>query len=102
MARLCPSRLSYLTDLSDREFARVEVGAIHNPTSSSDFLRRMHVEVDGVAQLVSELLDLARMDAGRLELPQRVSRGTRWSTTRSSGSALGRSARPAGDGPRRR
>ena len=63
MARLCPSRLSYLTDLSDREFARVEVGAIHNPTSSSDFLRRMHVEVDGVAQLVSELLDLARMDA---------------------------------------
>ena len=28
----------------------------------------MHVEVDGLAQLVSELLDLARIEAGRLQL----------------------------------
>jgi hypothetical protein len=33
----------------------------------------MHVEVDGLAQLVAELLELARIEAGRLDLDLRVS-----------------------------
>jgi signal transduction histidine kinase len=46
----------------------LEAGAMEDPVHGPDFLRRMHVEVDGLAQLVSELLDLARLEAGRLEL----------------------------------
>lgn len=46
----------------------LEEGAIEDPVEGPNFLRRMHTEVDGLAQLVSELLDLARAEAGRLEL----------------------------------
>ena len=46
----------------------LEDGAIDDPEVGPDFLRRMHVEVDGLAELVVELLELARAEAGRLEL----------------------------------
>jgi two-component system, OmpR family, phosphate regulon sensor histidine kinase PhoR len=43
-------------------------GALEDPEAGPDFLRRMQVEVDGLAQLVVELLDLARAEAGKLDL----------------------------------
>ncbi|MBV9355559.1 MAG: HAMP domain-containing histidine kinase, partial [Chloroflexi bacterium] len=46
----------------------LEAGALDDPTAGPDFLRRMHIEVDGLAHLVTELLELARVEAGRLEL----------------------------------
>jgi two-component system phosphate regulon sensor histidine kinase PhoR len=46
----------------------LQAGALDDPAVGPDFLRRMHVEVDGLAQLVTELLELARAEAGRLEL----------------------------------
>jgi two-component system phosphate regulon sensor histidine kinase PhoR len=46
----------------------LEQGAIDDPVEGPQFLHRMHVEVDGLAQLVTELLDLARAEAGRLDL----------------------------------
>lgn len=46
----------------------LEQGAIDDPIEGPQFLHRMHVEVDGLAQLVAELLDLARAEAGRLDL----------------------------------
>jgi signal transduction histidine kinase len=46
----------------------LEAGAMEDPVHGPDFLRRMHVEVDGLAHLVGDLLDLARLEAGRLEL----------------------------------
>ena len=46
----------------------LEQGAIDDPVEGPRFLHRMHVEVDGLAQMVAELLDLARAEAGRLEL----------------------------------
>ena len=46
----------------------LEAGALEDPEAGPDFLRRMHVEVDGLAELVTELLELARAEAGKLEL----------------------------------
>ncbi len=46
----------------------LQAGAIDDPEAGPDFLRRMHVEVEGLAQLVAELLQLARAEAGKLEL----------------------------------
>ncbi|MBV9329283.1 MAG: PAS domain-containing protein [Chloroflexi bacterium] len=46
----------------------LEQGAIDDPIEGPQFLHRMHVEVDGLAQMVTELLDLARAEAGRLDL----------------------------------
>jgi two-component system phosphate regulon sensor histidine kinase PhoR len=46
----------------------LEGGAIDDPLEGPQFLHRMHIEVDGLAQMVTELLDLARAEAGRLEL----------------------------------
>lgn len=43
-------------------------GAIDDPVEGPRFLERMHVEVDGLAQMVTELLELARAEAGRLDL----------------------------------
>lgn len=43
----------------------LESGALDDPPAARDFLGRMHVEVDGLAQLVQELLDLARIESGR-------------------------------------
>jgi two-component system, OmpR family, phosphate regulon sensor histidine kinase PhoR len=46
----------------------LEQGAIDDPLEGPEFLRLMHTEVDGLAQLIAELLELARAEAGRLEL----------------------------------
>lgn len=46
----------------------LEAGALDDAQAGPDFLRRMHIEVDGLAELVVELLELARAEAGRLEL----------------------------------
>src|SRR5919197_70814 len=46
----------------------LQAGALDDPEAGPDFLRRMHVEVEGLAQLVAELLQLARVEAGKLEL----------------------------------
>jgi two-component system phosphate regulon sensor histidine kinase PhoR len=46
----------------------LEQGAIEDPVEGPRFVHRMHIEVDGLAQMVSELLDLARAEAGRLDL----------------------------------
>ncbi len=46
----------------------LEQGAIDDPVEGPGFLHLMHIEVDGLAQLVTELLDLARAEAGRLDL----------------------------------
>jgi two-component system, OmpR family, phosphate regulon sensor histidine kinase PhoR len=46
----------------------LEAGALTDPEAGPDFLRRMHVEVDGLALLVTELLELARAEASRLDL----------------------------------
>jgi len=46
----------------------LEHGAVDDPVEGPEFLRLMHTEVDGLAQLVAELLELARAEAGRLDL----------------------------------
>jgi two-component system, OmpR family, phosphate regulon sensor histidine kinase PhoR len=46
----------------------LEDGALEDPSVSRDFLGRMHVEVDGLAKLIEELLQLARMESGRAML----------------------------------
>ena len=46
----------------------LEAGALHDPDVSSDFLSRIISEVDRLAQLVDELLDLARLESGRVHL----------------------------------
>ena len=46
----------------------LEGGAKDDPKARIEFLRRMHIEVDGLAHLVTELLTLARVEAGRIEL----------------------------------
>jgi two-component system phosphate regulon sensor histidine kinase PhoR len=46
----------------------LEDGAIDDPVEGPRFLGRMHIEVDRLAQMVTELLDLARAEAGRLDL----------------------------------
>jgi two-component system phosphate regulon sensor histidine kinase PhoR len=43
----------------------LEDGAIDDRDAALDFLARMHVEVDGLAQLVEELLELSRIESGR-------------------------------------
>jgi two-component system phosphate regulon sensor histidine kinase PhoR len=46
----------------------LEAGALHDPSVSADFLRRVVSEVDRLAQIVDELLDLARLESGRIRL----------------------------------
>ena len=43
-------------------------GAIDDQTAASDFLGRIEAEVDRLAQLVAELTELSRIEAGRVEL----------------------------------
>lgn len=43
----------------------LEDGALDDPPAARDFLQRMHVEVDDLAQLVQELLDLSRIESGQ-------------------------------------
>jgi two-component system phosphate regulon sensor histidine kinase PhoR len=45
----------------------LEEGALDDPPAARDFLRRIHVEVDGLAQLVEELLELSRVESGRAQ-----------------------------------
>lgn len=44
----------------------LEDGALEDPEAARDFLSRMHVEVDGLAQLVEELLELSRIESGQV------------------------------------
>jgi two-component system phosphate regulon sensor histidine kinase PhoR len=46
----------------------LEAGAIDDPAVSGDFLGRIVGEVDRLAALVDELLDLARLESGRLTM----------------------------------
>jgi two-component system phosphate regulon sensor histidine kinase PhoR len=46
----------------------LEVGAIDDPLVAHDFLTRIIAEVDRLAALVDELLDLARLESGRVTL----------------------------------
>lgn len=46
----------------------LEDGALDDPPAAREFLGRMHVEVDGLSQLVEELLELARIESGRIQL----------------------------------
>jgi signal transduction histidine kinase len=42
----------------------LESGAMHDPAAARDFISRMRLEIDEMAQLVSELLTLARIESG--------------------------------------
>ena len=46
----------------------LEDGALDDPPAAREFLTRMHVEVDGLSQMVEELLELARIESGRVQL----------------------------------
>ncbi len=46
----------------------LEAGAVDDPDVSGDFLRRIVGEVDRLALLVDELLDLARLESGRVTI----------------------------------
>jgi len=46
----------------------LEAGAVDDPAVADDFLRRIIGEVDRLAALVEELLDLARLESGRVVL----------------------------------
>jgi len=51
----------------------LEDGALDDPPAARNFLRHMHLEVDKLAQLVTELLELSRVESGRAEFSvQRV------------------------------
>lgn len=43
-------------------------GALEDAAAAQDFLKRMEVEVDGLAQLVRELLELSRIESGQVAL----------------------------------
>ncbi|MDO8505993.1 MAG: histidine kinase dimerization/phospho-acceptor domain-containing protein, partial [Candidatus Limnocylindria bacterium] len=42
----------------------LEEGALEDPAAARDFVARMHREIDGLAQLVNELLALTRIESG--------------------------------------
>ena len=44
----------------------LEDGALEDPTVARDFLGKMHSEVDRLNQMVEELLELARIESGRV------------------------------------
>lgn len=46
----------------------LEDGAINEPDVARDFLSKMHEEVDGLTQLVSELLELSRIESRQVSL----------------------------------
>lgn len=43
-------------------------GAINDPEAADDFLNRLDVEVDGMTQMVSELIELSRIETGKIKL----------------------------------
>jgi two-component system phosphate regulon sensor histidine kinase PhoR len=51
----------------------LEEGALDDPPAAREFLAQMHVEVDSLAQMVQELLDLSKIESGQAILrPQSV------------------------------
>ncbi|MCA9859792.1 MAG: hypothetical protein KC438_08725, partial [Thermomicrobiales bacterium] len=52
----------------------LEAGAIDDPEVSSDFLRRIVIEVERLNALVDDLLDLGRLESNRLPLDYRTYR----------------------------
>ncbi|HVC33534.1 MAG TPA: ATP-binding protein [Chloroflexota bacterium] len=46
----------------------LEDGALEDPPAAREFLGRMQVEVDGLSQMVEELLELARIESGQVQL----------------------------------
>lgn len=50
----------------------LEAGAVDDPEVSADFLGRIVIEVDRLNSLVDELLDLGRLESGRLALDYRT------------------------------
>lgn len=46
----------------------LEEGALEEPEVARDFLARIHVETDGLAHLIEELLELTRIESGRVQL----------------------------------
>ena len=46
----------------------LEEGAIGEPEVARDFLSKMHVELDGLTQMVTELLELSRIESGKATL----------------------------------
>jgi two-component system phosphate regulon sensor histidine kinase PhoR len=49
----------------------LEAGAVEDPEQAKEFIRRLQVEVDGLALLVEELFELARVESGRPALNRR-------------------------------
>jgi two-component system phosphate regulon sensor histidine kinase PhoR len=49
----------------------LEEGALADPPVARDFVRRMHGEIDGLAQLVNELLTLSRIESGADRMERR-------------------------------
>ena len=43
----------------------LESGALEDPEAASDFIRRMQSEIDGLAELVEELLLISRLESGQ-------------------------------------
>ena len=43
----------------------LEEGALEDPPAAREFLAQMHVEVDSLAQMVQELLDLSKIESGQ-------------------------------------
>ena len=74
----------------------LEEGALDDPPAARDFLRRIHVEVDGLAQLVAELLELSRVESGRAQLKlEAVEPDELAAVGRRATPAPGRAGRPA-------
>tara|TARA_B100000029_G_scaffold377428_1_gene372129 strand:+ start:246 stop:1652 length:1407 start_codon:yes stop_codon:yes gene_type:complete len=46
----------------------LEAGAVDDPQTRADFLRRIVVETDRLGQIITELLDLARIESGMADL----------------------------------
>jgi two-component system phosphate regulon sensor histidine kinase PhoR len=49
----------------------LEEGALNDPAVAQDFVRRMHGEIDELAQLVNELLTLSRIESGAERMERR-------------------------------
>ena len=43
-------------------------GAINDKEAAVDFLNRLDVEVDGMTQMVAELIELSRIETGKIKL----------------------------------
>lgn len=48
-------------------------GALEDPPAAKRFLRRMEKEVDALTQMVSELLELSRIESGRVPMEMKLS-----------------------------